>query len=166
MKLYETFINKMKIWQEIQDLQESDLNVPEETLNNLLTELQAVELDHAHKALSVAKVVKGCYAESDAIKVEIDKLTKRMKSLNKTAESLEKYLTDFCDKGQKYSDPTTVISWRKSTVVEVDEASLPDAWWKEELVRTVDKTGIKLALKEGNSIKGAKLVEKQNIQIK
>ena len=59
------------------------------------------------------------------------------------------------------------ISYRKSTAVEIDESKLPATWMREiPATNVVDKVAITKALKSGEKIAGAVLVERNNIQIK
>lgn len=58
------------------------------------------------------------------------------------------------------------ISYRKSKSVSVDETLLAKKWFTKKVTEVPNKTAIGDALKAGTKIKGAELVEKDNIQIK
>ena len=65
---------------------------------------------------------------------------------------------------EKIETPLVKMSFRKSSSVEVDETKLNQKWFK--YVATPDKTLIKQAIKEGEVIDGAEIVEKLNLQVK
>ena len=58
------------------------------------------------------------------------------------------------------------ISFRKSTAVVVDEASLPDEYWKITEERKPDKSEIGKLLKQGVAIPGAALETRKDVQVK
>ena len=68
--------------------------------------------------------------------------------------------------GQKFSTARVAISYRKSVSTEVDSEAVAKKWCRKKITYTPDKTAIKEALLSGLKIKGCRLVEKQNIQIK
>jgi cell division septum initiation protein DivIVA len=127
--------------------------------------LDAVTEERDIKALGIASYIKNLTAEAEAIKAEKQKLAKRQAATENRIESLKNYLSAYLRQGEKISDATTVIGWRKSTVLHIlDESAIPDAYFKVE--RTPMKTEIKDAVKNGAEIGGVELVEKQSIQIK
>ena len=58
------------------------------------------------------------------------------------------------------------ISYRKSYSTIVDEDSLPAEWFKMTVVEKPMKSEIMRALKNGETIEGARLEESENLQIK
>ena len=68
---------------------------------------------------------------------------------------------------EKIETPTLKLSFRKSESVEIiDEKDVPGNFFETKTVSTVSKTKIKEAIKEGQTIPGAQLITKQNLQIK
>lgn len=68
--------------------------------------------------------------------------------------------------GEKVTGTDFAISWRKSTAVNVlDEKALPPTFLVPQPPK-VDKTGISKALKNGETVSGAELIERQNMTIK
>lgn len=131
------------------------------------TNLDQLEIELNEKIESCGLYIKNLQAESDAIKAEIDKLKARKDRLDKQAERMRNYVLKYMGTLKKLSTPRIAISTRKSSRVEVTDAyKLPD-----DLKRTIteikpDKNAIKKRLKNGEMVKGAKLVESTNLVIK
>jgi hypothetical protein len=126
--------------------------------------LDDVQMARDAKALDVARYVKTLRAKSEAIKSEKISLESRQRSLSGEADRLEGYLACLMKIGEKLQDSNTAILWRKSTSVEIlDEEQIPDCYFEHKRIPV--KSEIKKALLAGENI-GARLVDKQNIQIK
>lgn len=132
--------------------------IDEEKLNALLME-RNVKLE------SVALWIKNLESDAAAIKAEREALEKRQKTAENKAASLRAWLSQALG-GQNFSTARVAISYRKSVSTEVDSDLAPKKWCRKKITYTPDKTAIKEALLSGKKIKGCRLVEKQNIQIK
>lgn len=116
---------------------------------------------------------KNLTAEADAIRAEEINLASRRKALEKKAESLKQYITDLLG-GDKFTTARVACTFRKSKSVEIqDEAEfirqMEEAQHYEFLkysAPTVNRTEITNAIKAGQTIPGAQLIEKNNISIK
>ena len=128
--------------------------------------LDTIDGTYEEKALNIAKAIKNSDAVAEATRTEENAMSARRKAAEAVSERLKRYLAAYVPAGRKICDATTVIGWRKSTVVDVQCAieSLPDEYKKIEI--TARRAEIKDALKSGESIPGCQLVEKQNISIK
>lgn len=148
-------------------------------LSTLLeTEELTVELEEAliinqdqlqAKAVNYAKVIANYQAESDAIDQEI----KRLKAMKDSREKKIEWLKESVKKAmlvsgiEKVESPLFKLSVRRSESVEVDMVeALPNAFQNVKNVVTADKVAIKEAIKRGENITGARLVENFNLQIK
>lgn len=129
-----------------------------EKLNELLMERDT-------KIEKVALWIKNLDALASSIKSERDALDKRMKLTENKAKSLREWLGNALD-GQKFETSRVAVSFRKSEMTEVDESVLDKKWCKEKITYTPDKTAIKNAIKAGQTVDGARLVTRKNIQIK
>ena len=132
--------------------------IDDEKLNALLME-RNVKLE------SVALWIKNLESDASAIKAEREALEKRQKIAENKAASLRAWLLQALS-GQKFSTARVAVSYRKSVSTEVDSESVAKKWCRKKITYTPDKTAIKEALLSGMKIKGCRLVEKQNIQIK
>ena len=116
---------------------------------------------------------KNLTAEAAAIKAEENNLADRRKALEKKAASLKAYLTELLS-GSKFSTARVACSFRKSKSVEIqDEAEFirnMEASQHFEYLKysppTVNRTEITNAIKAGQTVPGAQLIEKNNLSIK
>ena len=121
------------------------------------------------KAVNYAKVIANYQAESDAIDQEI----KRLKAMKDSREKKIEWLKESLKKAmlvsgiEKVESPLFKLSVRRSEAVEVDLVeALPNAFQNVKNVVTADKVAIKEAIKRGEFVMGARLVENFNLQIK
>lgn len=126
--------------------------------------LSGLAMERDAKLESVALGIKNLEATAKAIKAERDVLKARQEQAERKALALREWLSKALD-GGKMETARVKISYRKSTVVEVDDR-LPKKWCSKKIVYTPDKVAIKTAIQNGKKITGAKIMEKNNIQIK
>lgn len=130
------------------------------------TAYNALQLEREEKIENIALWYKNLTSEAEALKAEEKAFAERRKS----AESKAQYLKDLLDrelKGQKFNTVKASIYYRKSTSVEVDELKLSASWMREiPATHVADKVRIGEALKAGEVVEGATLLESNNIQIK
>lgn len=126
--------------------------------------LSQLSVERENKLESVALWIKNLEANAKAIKAERDSLKVREEQAERKALALREWLSGALN-GQKMDTPKVKVSYRKSTAVEVDDR-LPKKWCSKKIVYTPDKVAIRTAIQNGKKITGAKIVERQNIQIK
>jgi hypothetical protein len=121
------------------------------------------------KAVNYAKVIANYQAESDAIDQEI----KRLKAMKESRDKKVEWLKESVKKAmlvsgiEKVESPLFKLAVRRSEAVEVDLVeALPNAYQNVKNVVTADKVAIKEAIKRGENVTGARLVENFNLQIK
>jgi antirestriction protein ArdC len=110
--------------------------------------LDDIQMERDEKCLNVARYIKSCSAEADAIAAEVKRLNSRKKAAENKAKRMKEYLKLTIASGEKLSDGAVKISWRKSTatIVYMPEA-LADKYCKIE--RTPKLTEIKAAIEAG-----------------
>ena len=126
--------------------------------------LSGLAMERENKLEGVALWIKNLEATAKAIKAERDVLKARQEQAEHKALALREWLSKALD-GEKMETPKVKVSYRKSTAVEVDDR-LPKKWCSKKIVYTPDKVAIKTAIQNGKRITGAKIVERQNSQIK
>lgn len=127
--------------------------------------LDALEEEKAEKVHNIGLWIKNLRAESVALKEEAKTFTSRAKKAENKAKSLSRYLKN-CLNGETFKDVDLVISYRKSTSVDLADDFQSDDERFTSYDVNYNKTEIKKLIQAGEEIKGATLVEKQNIQIK
>lgn len=127
---------------------------------------EALQMERNEKLENIALWVKNLLSEAEALKAEEKAFAEREKKARNKAESLKRYL-DSALKGQKFNTTKVAISYRKSTSVDVlDVEKLPEAYRKTVTTVSADKTAIGAALKAGELVDGATLIEKNNLSIR
>lgn len=129
-----------------------------------------LQMEREHKVENIALWYKNLVAEGKAIREEEKMLAARRKSCENKAESLKKYLDNILE-GNKFKTAKVAVSYRKSAAVEIDEGFIDWAEKNaEELLNyklpDANKTAIKEAIKNGQDIPLARIVERENISIK
>ena len=121
------------------------------------------------KVNNYAKVIANIQSDSDAIDQEIKRLKAMKESKDRAITRLkdavrEAMLVSAID---KIESPLFKLSLRRSESVEVDIVeALPSQFVNIKNVITADKIAIKEAIKRGENITGARLIENFNLQIK
>ncbi len=125
---------------------------------------EKLNLDLDTKIKNIALWIVNLRSDAEQLEEQEKKFRERKTSAKNKAESLKNLLDGFLS-GEKRSYPEVVISYRKSEQVAVDDdAKLDDRFLR--IKTEIDKTALKDALKHGESIEGARLEVKNNIQIK
>ena len=141
-----------------------NLEIDEETGEILnAAELDALEMQRDEKIENIALWIKNLKAEAEAVKKQKDVFYQREKALTNKAERLKEWLASNLN-GEKWKSDRVVLSWRKSESVAVDDDFNDDRFITYE--PKISKTAIKEALKNGEEVTGARIVENNSLQIK
>lgn len=125
---------------------------------------EKLNLDLDTKIKNIALWIVNLRSDAEQLEEQEKKFRDRKTAAKNKAESLKNLLDGFLS-GEKRSFPEVVISYRKSEQVTVDDdTKLDDRFLR--IKTEIDKTAMKDALKHGESIEGARLEVKNNIQIK
>ena len=130
--------------------------------------LDALQMERQKKIENILLWIKNLKSEAGAIREEEKKLADRRQSDEKKAESLTQYVQNVLN-GEKFKTSRVVVSYRKSEAVIVDDLQLMQETCDEYLKYKdpePDKAKIKAALKDGITVPGCHLEERQNITIK
>ncbi|WP_432629017.1 siphovirus Gp157 family protein [Brotaphodocola sp.] len=130
------------------------------------TALDALEMEKGQKVENILLWAKDLRAKSGAIKAEAKNMTARANEKDALADKLEEYAARALA-GEKFETTRVKVTWRKSQVVEYTGLveDLPKECIRQKLPE-VDKAELKKLLKAGAEIPGAKLVTRNNMQIK
>ena len=165
MKLYELTQNYRNLESLLDNLGEQE-GLTVEMIHGALGQ---VEDDLNTKIENTCKVIKEIEADSIGIDEEIKRLSALKKQKENAVKKLKEYV-EFEMNGiglNKVEGKLFKISFRKSKVVKVlDETKIPKEFIKVKTTESISKTDLGKALKSGEIIEGAELVENKTLQIK
>ena len=155
----------------LQDLEKlSDLDLPEEVVRDTIEGLQG---DMQEKCTNVAAFIRNTESLADQIKQAEQAMSARRKALENRADRIRKYLLDNMQRTgiSKIESPWFKIALAKNppSVVVDDEDTLKFAhpeFVKVVTTESLDKTAIKEAIKAGQIVEGAHLVQAERVTIK
>lgn len=127
--------------------------------------LDALTMERNEKIENIALMIKNLRADAEAINAEAKKLKARAKACENRSEWLRSYLAMNLE-GEEFKSPRAAISWRRSEAVNVTDVWALPAEYIRMADPEPDKTAIKKALKSGETVNGATLVENYSLQIK
>lgn len=119
------------------------------------------------KLEGTACYVRELEAEAEAIKAEEERLAKRRKALENKSERLKAYMMPAIEvMGGKVKGVMASLRISRTQAVYVfDLDALPDAFKHVKTTIAPDKVALKKALKDGETIPGAALEERQSVVI-
>ena len=142
-----------------------DLDVP---LDEKATTLALLEESIEQKGKAIGAVLQSFDAQELALKAHLADVQAKVKAIQNHRDRLKAYLKENMENCgiQKIESPFFVISLQKSpeSVVVDDEARIPDDYCK--VTRSVDKSLVKQALKDGYDIPGCHLEAGTHIRIR
>lgn len=135
---------------------------------------EQLSMERENKLENIALWIKNLDSDAAAIRAEEKALADRRRIVESRADGLKNYLAVMLGDGEKFETPRVKLSWRKSSAVAI---LIPEADFvryaqgkHDELLSysepTINKKAITDAIKAGEEIIGAALVEHQNLQIK
>lgn len=158
-----------KIAQEFLDL----LNEIEELEGELTPELEERLKINAENMSSkmegYCKLIRWYDTQILAAKEETERLRKLIKRAERSQEWMKGAMLDVMEglDKPKVSAGTFTVGTRKSTAVNIiDESAIPARYANEVVTVKIDKTAIKDAIKNGEEVPGAQLVERKSLTIK
>lgn len=127
--------------------------------------LDALQMARDEKLTNIGKWILDLKADAKAIREREISLAERRKAKENKAEQLMDYMNMILA-GKKFECADFKASYRKSQAVEIMDAGKIPAPYLIVQDPKVDKAGIKMALKAGEEVPGAKLIERNNLSIR
>jgi len=157
------------LYEILADIEEAARNLVDEETGEIneeaLERMEQLEIDREVKIENIALLIKNLRADASAIKAEKDSLDHRMKSLSNRADRIEAWLASILN-GEAKSSPRYEIKWRKTDRVDItDEGAIPDEYLRVKAESKPDKALIKKAIKAGDKVPGAVLVEENKMRL-
>lgn len=124
--------------------------------------------DLKDKSANVIAVVRNQELTIEALDTEIERLKAMKDSIEKKLDKFKCYIKSamVVNGIEKIETPIGNIKFTKSTAVEIyDEKLIDKKFIKIETKEKISKTDIKNALKAGEEVQGARLIENKNLKI-
>jgi hypothetical protein len=121
------------------------------------------------KSVKYGYVVKALEYDVKIIEEEIKRLNQIKKARQNASERLKNVLSITMNSFNvpEIDTPTMKINFRKSSSVQIiDESVIPKKFITQKVTKSISKADIKNAIKSGEIVEGAEIIENQNIQIK
>ena len=125
----------------------------------------SLQMEREEKIEGIALYIKDLKAEAEALKAEKLAFAERQKVAENKVESLKNYLA-YALKGQAFKSTKAVVSFRKTQQVDIPDIHKLDENFLRYKDPEADKTAIKEAIKAGQTVKGATLIENTSVIIK
>lgn len=135
--------------------------ISEEAIANL----DALEMERDEKIEKILLYYKDCLADAEKIKAEKIALGKRQAILENKAENLKNY-AKMALAGEKFNRPRVSVSYRTTKSVNITDVWSIPAEYVTPVEPKADKKAIMAAMKGGQNIPGAEIVENTNITIR
>ena len=159
MNLYELTDSYLKVLELIENGEEG----LEDTLESIN---DTIEL----KADGYARIIRNLEANAVALKVEIDRLTNRRRSIENSIDRLKENLKDAMIATGKEKIKTDLfnvtVANNPVAVNVIDENMIPEEYFNIEVIRKLDKISLRDAIKNGEEIQGAELTQGKGLRIK
>lgn len=127
--------------------------------------LDTLQIKREEKLENVALWIKDLKAEAEALKAEKLAFAERQKATESKAESLKKWLSKALE-GEKFKTTRVAVSFRKTQSVQVSNIWELDEKFVKYAEPTADKAAIKAAIKAGEEVNGAMLIESVSLSVK
>lgn len=142
----------------------------EAELSELESKAQAIEVERGQKLDGYAWYDKKLKAKIELLKEEKQRLSKRLAAKINAIERERSWLArnvDMVLKGEKHkSDAFTIWIKKDFQVDPIDPELIPDQFFREKVVREVDKSGLRKAIKSGQNIPGVEITPTISLQIR
>lgn len=135
----------------------------------ILKELEVNDEEFEEKISQWLHVINEKRGKSKMLKDEVSRLTDRKKAVDKSIEQMENAVDRALKQREmdKYDNGLYTVSYHKSSFVNDENmTTIPPDYLKTKTTETLDKAGIKKALKKGEEFEGIFLDTRQHLQIK
>lgn len=161
MNLYEINASILAAWDKALDLETGEIK--DDSFIELVNQL---EMERDDKIKNLALWVKNLKSDIVSLDEEIKNLQSFKEKKKNKVLSLEKYLSDNLQ-GNKFDGGNVQISFRRSQSVVVENLDIiPESFKRVKTTVEPDKVSLKDALKDGQVIEGAILMDNLSMTIK
>lgn len=169
MNFYEVANDYMEKLEVIQSGINPETGEMTEDENQLAVWKEEIAKDIQAKSQNIIAVFRNEKRTIQAIEEEIKRLSemkdKRKKKLSNFEDWVKTCMLSY--NIEKIETPIGKLSFSNSEAVEIfDESLIDEKFIKEKVEKTISKTEIKKAIKEGEEVQGARIIKNKNLQIK
>ena len=131
--------------------------------------LESLEDAIEEKAINIAKMLKIWEGDIKSIKAEKERLATRQKNLEEKSKRVKQYLQDNLEQLEIYKIKTPLFNFNiqnnppKAHII--DETAIPKHFFKQP-DPILSKTELTAALKAGEKVQGAELIQEKSLRIK
>jgi predicted SpoU family rRNA methylase len=159
MNLYELTDNYLKVLELIENGEEG----LEDTLESINDTIEV-------KAENYAKIIRNLEGNVNMLKAEVERLNSRKKSIEGNVDRLKENLKMAMIVTGKEKIKTGLfnitVANNPVAVNVIDEKLIPEKYFKVEIIRKLDKISLRDAMKKGEEIQGAELMQGKGLRIK
>lgn len=142
-----------------------DLDLDEEELRKYL---DLVNDEFEDKAENIAKILQSLKAEAEAYKNEAERLNTQSKSIENKIKNLKDYLEVSMIRTDKRKFKTNLFNFNiqknPASLKVTSEEDIPEEFFKVE--KRLDRASLKKAIKDGQEIVGAELIQTESLRIR
>ena len=154
------------LYELVKEIENFDLQIDEETGEILnMDELDALQLEKDAKVENICLWIKNLKSDAEAYRTEKKAFEQKIRAAENKAARLTAYV-DYILAGNKFKSSKVSVSYRKSEQIECADLLDVDVDYLRYKEPELDKKKIKDAIKAGIEVKGCRLVERHNVQIR
>lgn len=131
--------------------------------------IEALAIDTQEKVLNCARAVKNMAILLEALKKQKKELDSRIRTTERISEAIKARCIEAMQTLDMKSikDVDIAITARKGESLQIeDESQIAPEFWTEKVTRTIDKRGLKEAIKAGADMQGVRLVPSYSLMIR
>ena len=169
MNLYEIDNGILELLENGFNLACVDLETGEINAEKAAEYLETLQVERAAKVENIALYIKNLESDAEKIKKEESALKARREAKERKAERLSEYLKNsmLAFKETQFETPRVALSFRASEAVIIDDiGKLEKKYVNANISYSADKNAIKKAIDNGETVQGAYIEKRQNLNIK
>jgi hypothetical protein len=169
LRLYEYPEAYRELWARIEAEAEGLADTDENPVAAGRGEFDALEGDYSDKVENIGKLIQSLRATCDALDTESARLKARAASIKRKIDWLKSYVVDSMRElgRDKIEGGVLIVSLTRNQRVELSDLEpVPSRFVTVVEEQKIDKAGIRQALKDGEDVPGARLVDTHSIKIR
>jgi hypothetical protein len=146
------------IWKRV-EVQGGEMSREQEEKINSLNLARDIKIAH------VATMIKGAKGVISSLEKERDELERKKRSAEQQLSTLTRYLSKLVGERNDFECGGVKLTWETRQEIAVDEDALPERYFVDRIVRSIDSKMLKEKLQQGEQIPGATLIESRHLVV-